>query len=54
MNHDADLDLEQVVDIFCDDLSRRGVRFERPIDPLHDPAWQKVIEETYPVVFVTD
>ena len=53
-NHDADLDLEQVVDIFCEDLSRRGVRFERPIDPLHDPAWQKVIEETYPVVFVTD
>ena len=50
-NHDSDLDLEQVVDIFCEDLSRRGIAFERPIDPLDDPAWQQVIEGAYPAVF---
>jgi hypothetical protein len=50
-NHDADLDLEQVTDIFCGDLARRGIPFERPRDPLRDPAWQKRIVEIYPPAF---
>src|SRR5262245_20280308 len=47
-NHDADLDLAQVTEIFCADLSRRGIRFERPRDPLRDPAWEKLIVASYP------
>lgn len=50
-NHDSDLDLAQVTEIFCDDLARRGIRFERPSDPLRDPAWQKLIVESYPAAF---
>ena len=47
-NHDADLDLARVVEIFSADLARRGIAFERPSDPLRDPAWQKLLVESYP------
>ena len=50
-NHDADLDLEQVTEIFCADLSRRGIPFQRPSDPLRDPAWQELIVASYPPEF---
>ena len=50
-NHDADLDLVQVVEIFSRDLERRGIAFERPSDPLRDPAWQKRIVASYPAAF---
>jgi hypothetical protein len=50
-NHDADLDLAQVVEIFSRDLERRGIPFERPTDPLRDPAWQKLLVESYPPAF---
>jgi hypothetical protein len=49
--HDADLDLAQVVEIFARDLERRGIAFERPSDPLRDPAWQKLIVASYPASF---
>jgi hypothetical protein len=50
-NHDADFDLAQVVEIFSRDLERRGIAFERPSDPLRDPAWQKRIVASYPAAF---
>lgn len=42
-----DLDLDQVVDIFSDDLAERGCCSRRPADPLNDEEWRGVLEETY-------
>jgi hypothetical protein len=50
-NHDADLDLAQVVEIFARDLERRGIRFDKPADPLRDRAWQALIVKSYPAAF---
>ena len=50
-NHDADLDLAQVVEIFSRDLERRNIAFDPPSDPLRDPAWKKLLVESYPAAF---
>lgn len=47
-DHDDDLDIDRVSDVFCADLERRGIPFERPADPFTDRAWQKLLVETYP------
>lgn len=46
-DHAMDLDLPKVVDIYLDDLDRRGVRAKRPADPLEDPDWREVLQATY-------
>jgi hypothetical protein len=44
---DMDLRLDQIVDIYLDDLKKRGATVDRPTDPFTDPVWQKVLDETY-------
>lgn len=46
--HDDDLDIESVSDIFCADLERRGIPFKRPADPFTDKAWQRRLVQSYP------
>ena len=46
-----DLDIGQVVEIYLEDLDARGIRAERPANPLADPAWRRLLEETYPPPF---
>ena len=39
---------------FYEDLAARGIRFERPADPLHEEPFVDVLTETYvrtPTVF---
>jgi hypothetical protein len=50
-NHDADLDLARVVEIFQRDLARRGIPCPEPSDPLSDRAWQQRIVASYPAAF---
>lgn len=45
--HVNDLTLEQVWELFADDLETRGVPFALPEDPLHDVEFMKVLSETY-------
>lgn len=47
-DHQDDLDIDRVTDVFCADLERRSIAFERPVDALADRAWQKVLVEAYP------
>lgn len=47
-NHDDDLDINRVCDIFCADLERRGIPFERPAHPLTDRVWQRLVVKSYP------
>jgi hypothetical protein len=42
-----DLDLDQVVAIFQDDLAERGVRSPVPADPLADGDWRDLLDRTY-------
>jgi hypothetical protein len=42
-----DLDLEQVLGIFSDDLVARNVQLPQSADILTDPDWQRVLEKTY-------
>jgi len=46
-----DLDIDSVVEIYLEDLDARGLRAERPADPITDPAWRRLLEETYPPPF---
>lgn len=48
-----DLDMDRVVEIYLEDLDAKGLRPERPADPLADPAWRQLLEETYPPPFAT-
>lgn len=45
--HDADLSVDDVVARFESDLERRGIRIERPGDPIRDPAWIDLLAEVY-------
>ena len=47
MDHTDDLSHEKIVDIFMADLKARGVSFVTPSDPLHDPAFIRVLGATY-------
>jgi hypothetical protein len=42
-----DFSLDQVVEIYLDDLAARGVAASRPADPLGDAEWKRVLE-AYP------
>lgn len=46
-----DLDLDTVVDIYAEDLEKRGIDAPRPRDPLADPEWRKLIERVYRTPF---
>jgi hypothetical protein len=46
-----DLDIGKVTEIYLEDLDARGIRAERPADPLADPGWRRLLEETYPPPF---
>ena len=50
-NHANDLDHAKVVEIFAADLRRRGIAFVPPSDPVADPVWKAVIQETYSASF---
>ncbi|MDG2004851.1 MAG: hypothetical protein P8J20_16125 [Novosphingobium sp.] len=43
-----DLSLDQVVEIYCEDLAARGVVVSRPAGPLDDEKWKATLETTYP------
>lgn len=47
LDHQDDLDLDQVIDRFLADLRERGVEVAAPDDPHHDPAWVRLLSETY-------
>lgn len=42
------LDMDRVVSIFQDDLERRGIVIDRPVDAVSDEAWVATIAATYP------
>lgn len=46
-SHRADLDLDTVIDRFGEDLEARGVAFERPGQPLSDPAFVELLADQY-------
>jgi hypothetical protein len=48
--HRDDLTVEQVVAVFLRDLRVRGIAVEEPSDPFLDPAWQRVLLASYPLV----
>lgn len=43
-----DLTLDQVVEIYLEDLAARGIAATRPADPLGDAEWKRLLEATYP------
>jgi hypothetical protein len=43
-----DLTIPQVVDIYREDLGRRGIDIAHPSDPFNDPEWKALLETTYP------
>lgn len=45
------LDMEQVIDIFCEDLARRGLPSGRPADPAADAEWRELLESAYVTPF---
>jgi hypothetical protein len=46
-NSAFDLDVDQVVDIFLDDLQERGLSVSRPADPYEDAEWRNLLQATY-------
>jgi len=44
------LQLDRVLEIFQEDLARRGLPAEMPDDPLRDPAWIALLGRTYRMV----
>jgi hypothetical protein len=42
-----DLSIEQVIEIYEDDLARKGIATPRPREPFEDPAWRKTLDEVY-------
>jgi hypothetical protein len=53
-SHSDDLTPDGVWERFCDDLSERGVSFQRPAEPLTDPDWIDLLARNYirePTVF---
>ena len=46
-----DLTLDQVVEIFVEDLRRRNVPVKQPYDPFDDPEWRELLQTTYPSPF---
>jgi hypothetical protein len=44
---EMNLTIDEIVDIYMDDLSEKGITVLRPIDPYADEAWQRTLEESY-------
>ncbi|MCA9510474.1 MAG: hypothetical protein R3E88_13735 [Myxococcota bacterium] len=49
LDHVDDLDADRVFDVLVADLRARGVPFDVPSDPLHDPAFIGLLARTYDV-----
>jgi len=47
LDHTDDLTVAKVFDIFGDDLTRRGIEFSFPSDPISDPAFIALLSDTY-------
>ncbi|MZR29859.1 hypothetical protein [Sneathiella litorea] len=47
-DHSHDLNANLIIDIFCEDLTKRGIVVSRPQDFWTDSAWKKVITDAYP------
>jgi hypothetical protein len=47
------LDVGKVTEIYLEDLDARGLRPERPADPLADPEWRRLLDEAYTPPFAT-
>jgi hypothetical protein len=50
-NRDMDLTLDQVIDIYREDLASKGVTVRRPADAINDVPWRKVLEGNYRAAF---
>ena len=50
-NPEGGLDRRQIVEIYLDDLTRRGIQAGRPTDLLDDMAWRELLMATYPSPF---
>jgi hypothetical protein len=50
-NRDMDLTLDQVTDIYREHLAGKGVVVQRPVDPLNDVQWRRVLEAHYRAPF---
>ena len=46
-DHTDDLDHERVFDVFLEDLTKRGVAFDPPSDPLADKTFIKLLNDVY-------
>jgi len=46
-DHSNDLNKDLIIDIFCEDLSARGINVSRPEDFWRDEAWKDVITRVY-------
>lgn len=47
LEHTDDLTTDKVFDVLGDDLSRRGIDFSFPADPLADTAFISLLTDTY-------
>jgi hypothetical protein len=47
LDHSDDIGHEQVFDMLIADLRARGVTFEVPTDPLHDPRFVSLLTSVY-------
>ena len=45
--HEDDLDLETIVEIFRTDLGERGYVVDEPSDPYRDPEWSRILAAVY-------
>jgi len=50
-NRDMDLTIDEVTEILLEDLDAKGVRPERPSDPMQDAGWRHILQEAYPRPF---
>jgi hypothetical protein len=46
-----ELDIGHIVEIYMQDLSARGIRVQRPPDPVSDPVWKQTLQDTYSSAF---
>lgn len=49
MDHSDDLTHEQVFDMFVQDLKKRGEQFDVPAEPMHDPAFVRLLTRVYDI-----
>jgi hypothetical protein len=50
-NREMNLTLDQVVDIYLQDLANKGVSVQRPADAFQDADWRKILERNYRAAF---